>query len=66
MADITKCRSGENYREGGAVTVQPVIADPSTKIININRGNTDKDWSTHAAIIAVRWDDIGYYYNEQP
>lgn len=63
MADFTKCRSGSNFREGSAVTVQPVIVAPSGKILSVTHGNDDKNWSGYFAIIAPRWQNIGYYYN---
>ena len=66
MADFTKCRSGYNYREGSAVSVQPNIASPATKINSVTHGKANKDWAPFFTIVAPRWDNIGYYYNEHP
>lgn len=66
-ADLAKCRSGENYHEGNAVSIQPVIVSPSDKIISVsNNGRQNKDWETYFSnVIADRWENIGYYYSEQ-
>lgn len=59
-----KCRSGENYHEGCAVTVRPVAASPETKIDAIHRGNLNKDWSAWITLLSTRFDEHLYY--EQP
>lgn len=59
--DITKCRSGQNWHEGCAVTAVPVTSSPTTSILHV-AGNTDKNWSEYALIISKKWKNIGYYY----
>lgn len=60
-SDINKCISGNDYKEGSAVTIQPVIAVPSAKI-NSTRG-TSKDWAEFALIVSKKWKIRAYYYN---
>lgn len=67
MADFQKCRIGENYHEGCAVTVAPVSSlTGGAQILDVIHGNSNKNWDGFFAIIAPRWDNIAYYYVEHP
>ncbi len=68
MQDLTKCRSSKNFREGSAVSAPPTSLDSNSprQINSVTHGNANKSWDDFAAIIAPRWDNIGYYYVEHP
>jgi hypothetical protein len=65
-ADLTKCRNAYNYREGSAVTVQPVIASPSSKILSVAHGRTNKSWSDYILVLSHKWKYPLYYTEGAP
>jgi hypothetical protein len=63
-ADITKCISGNNYKEGSAVSVQGAIVNPFTTISSA-RGTT-KDWSLYITTLSKKWKYPLYYTEGYP
>lgn len=62
---LGKIISGNPYHEGAAVTVQPVILNPSTHIHSVRAGQ-DFPVDKFNAATTGNWMEVGYYYNEQP
>lgn len=59
-----KARSGQPYHEGAAVSLQPVIASPSTKINSV-RGY-EKNWDDQFDIWDARFNNYLYYKEKGP
>lgn len=64
MASITKCRSGQNYHEGNAVTVNPV--NSLFDIDSVPYGNQNKSWADYDVILDGVGNVVGYYYQGYP
>lgn len=63
-ADFGKCISGNPYKEGSAVSLEPVVVNPGSKI-NAVRG-TVKDWSTYILTLSKKLKYPLYYTKGYP
>ncbi len=59
---ITKIRSGKDYHEGYAVSVDPVNSYLASSLSGVDHGYI-KDWTVPNALVTNKWYTTkGYYY----